>query len=187
MEITDLKKVFFGYSKNSVYQYIVTLNDEFSKKIVEKEEKNEELLNHLRKKNEMLEQELKQVRMENEAYRKQYFAISDSLIDAQNYAAKLKEETKQQEEQLRKKMNDEMESQNEKLKLHRQEIEQLRANVRMILERMDQELSKSQEQAEEIVENSFNGEEKQVEIIEPIERKNIGNMSLFQRREKIKS
>ena len=50
MQISELKKGFWGYRKEDVYQYISTLNEEFSKKLLEKDEKTEGLLQSLQAK-----------------------------------------------------------------------------------------------------------------------------------------
>lgn len=101
MQISELKKGFWGYRKEDVYQYISTLNEEFSKKLLEKDEKTEGLLQSLQAKNAALEQELVTLKQENEKYEKMYFAVSDSIINAQSYAVQLKNETKEKEQALR--------------------------------------------------------------------------------------
>ena len=134
MQISELKKGFWGYRKEDVYQYISTLNEEFSKKLLEKDEKTEGLLQSLQAKNAALEQELVTLKQENEKYEKMYFAVSDSIINAQSYAVQLKNETKEKEQALREQLEAEITSQHLKLESYVEQIKSLRAHLKCVLE-----------------------------------------------------
>ena len=78
MQIQEMKKGLFGYKKESVYQYVSALNEEFSQKLIEKDEKNEVLVKELRERTQALEAELERVKRESEDLRKKQLAVSDS-------------------------------------------------------------------------------------------------------------
>ena len=201
MQISELKKGFWGYRKEDVYQYISTLNEEFSKKLLEKDEKTEGLLQSLQAKNAALEQELVTLKQENEKYEKMYFAVSDSIINAQSYAVQLKNETKEKEQALREQLEAEITSQHLKLESYVEQIKSLRAHLKCVLEDMDTGLQSSQIWAKKLAgtnpiaiddtENTFvqetdealpAGESENSELQHniPADR----NMSLFQKKDK---
>lgn len=184
MQISELKKGFWGYRKEDVYQYISTLNEAFSKKLLEKDEKTDHLLRDLQVKNTALEQELTALKKENEEYKKMYFAISDSIINAQSYAVQLKNETKEKEQALREKLEAEITSQHLKLASHIEQIESLRAHLKSVLEDMDTGLKPSQTWAKELagINPITTGDAENVFVQEKDEEHSAGNLSLFQKR-----
>lgn len=149
MKVTDLKQGFWGYKKESVYQYIAFLNEEFSQKILERNEKGESLVQELQEKNKAQEQEIASLKQQLEEYAKLRFAVSDSIIDAQNYATQLKAETEEKEQVMRTKINDEMAQKRRQMELFGQELQNFRTHLKSVLESMDDTLQNAQEQAEQ--------------------------------------
>ncbi len=103
MDLTNMKKSFFGYNKFAVSNYISALESDYNKKIqdIQKEsmdtqaslrsqidavrEKQEEELQKLRDKIDALTQEKDSLRRDHET-------IADALLDAQEYAHRLKQQ-----------------------------------------------------------------------------------------------
>ena len=86
MELEKLKKGFFGYKKESVYQYIASVEEEFSSKLMEKDEqlkKNEELyLSRIH----ILEEELKDIKRQYEKQKGEQSVFAATLIEAKRFA-----------------------------------------------------------------------------------------------------
>lgn len=150
MQISDLKKSLFGYSRESVYQYISSMNEEFSRKLLEKERNTDELLKELQARNQALEKQIEELRCENDEYRKMHLAVSDSIIDAQNYAQQMKAETKQREQIQRAKIAEKIRGEQVKLAEYIGEIDGFREKLRDILADIDGTLEKSKNQAEKL-------------------------------------
>lgn len=133
MQLSDLKKGLLGYRKDSVYQYIASLNESFSQKLQEAEQKADEETARWKNASAELEEELTQFKQESEAYKKIQFSISGSIIDVQNYAERIKQEIQQKERQR----YDELEEQfarrrselEEQMAQRRSELEQQAAQV----------------------------------------------------------
>ena len=92
MELEKLKKGFFGYKKESVYHYIASVEEEFSSKLLEKDEqlkKNEELyLSRISS----LEEELKDIKKKYEEQKSEKSVVAATLIEARRFAEQLKKE-----------------------------------------------------------------------------------------------
>lgn len=141
MQLSDLKEGLFGYRKDSVYQYIAALNESFSQKLQETEQKADEEIARWKKANVELEEELAKFKQESEAYKKIQFSISDSIIDAQNYAEQLKQEAQQKERQRRGELE-------EQFAQRQQQLEQQAAQVEEQIEQRQQQLAQYAAQVE---------------------------------------
>ena len=145
MQLNELKKGFRGYKKESVYQYITTMNEEFSKKLLEKDEKNEPTLQELRGRAAALEAELAHLRQENDQRRRMETAVADSIIDAKTYAEQLRSESRRQEEALRAALADRMAEENRRVDGYAAQISGLRDHLRGLLTALDGELESAQD------------------------------------------
>lgn len=149
MKNLDMKKNLFGYSEEDVQRYVQKLNEEFEQKISEKDEKIVELENRL-----------DDLEKENETYKKQQLEVSAAIINAQNYAEQIKQETRAREEGEREKLEENIANQKRKLEIHIREVDSLRRRVKAVLENIDMELQRTQHKAESLA---------QVDIMEEIE------------------
>lgn len=101
MRMEELQTGFFGYRKESVYQLIASMEENFSSKLMEKDAQHTKAMQDAQIKIAELETELRTVRAEHLSSRKDQDMISDTLLDAQAYAQKLRAESISQEQQLR--------------------------------------------------------------------------------------
>lgn len=194
MQIQEMKKGLFGYKKESVYQYVSALNEEFSQKLIEKDEKNEVLVKELRERTQALEAELERVKRESEDLRKKQLAVSDSIIDARDYAAQLKSETRRREQALYDQMEARMNKENRRLDGYTENIGKLREQIKDVLEKFDEELKQAESRAGELMRaetagaEETDGEESTAQqavgedAVSPLELLPDQNMTLFQRR-----
>lgn len=137
MKISDLKKGLWGYQRESVYQYIAALNEEFSQKLLEKEEEHKSVIQELREKNAVMENELETMRMENNEYRKLRFSVSDSILDAQNFAARMKDETQRTQQDLRNQMEAHLARKRTQLEERIVEMDEFQKALRTMIENID--------------------------------------------------
>ena len=107
MQLDELKKGFWGYQKEGVFQYITAREEEFSRRLLEKEAQADQALQRAQTRVQeleqeavdawsrvrALEQELQSLREERDALRKQQAMVADALLDARAYAGRLREES----------------------------------------------------------------------------------------------
>ena len=79
----NLKKSFYGYSKESVYEYIAELNEEFSERVLKNDAEHNARIRSL-------EETINQLKNENLELKRRESAITSALIEAQQYAKALK-------------------------------------------------------------------------------------------------
>ena len=83
MRMEELQTGFFGYRKESVYQLIASMEENFSSKLMEKDAQHTKAMQDAQIKIAELETELRTVRAEHLSSRKDQDMISDTLLDAQ--------------------------------------------------------------------------------------------------------
>lgn len=161
MQLTDLKKGFWGYQKESVYQYISALDVTFSEKLADKDKESKEMIRELeergrelereneemKKETARLEEENAEIRKENEEFKKLQRAISDSILDAKSYAAQLKKETEMKECSLRSQIEEEAARQRRRVESYAHEIDALQENLKTVLGRFDGALQNTKDSA----------------------------------------
>lgn len=90
------RKSLFGYSKQSVVTYISELNEDFSKKLLEKDLECKQTVQELKAQIEVLKRE-------NEALQAGRQDVAGALIDAKAFAAELKEQAEAEDQAQRAK------------------------------------------------------------------------------------
>ncbi len=181
MNLNELKKGFWGYKRESVYEFISNINEEFSQKLIEKDNNNEKHLKELKDRIAELELELSVTKKENETYQKMQYAVSNSIIEAQNYALEMKNETKKIEMNLRTKADERYESETKKLDEYSVSIENIRKVLKETLSGIDSELQDTLSDIKNIKVDFSARTESDSTGIDKSTRK--GNMTLFQRNE----
>ena len=88
-----IKSAFFGYSKTSVCEYIASKNEEFSRQLIELEKEHKKEKDELKGKIEAAEKEFAE-------YKKAHGEIANALLEAQQYAASLKQKAVEENECL---------------------------------------------------------------------------------------
>ena len=168
MEIDKLKRGLFGYKKESVYQYIASVEDDFSSKLLEKDDKikkNEEI--YLSKINK-LEEELKEVKRQYEEQKGEKTVVAATLIEARRFAEQLKKETEEKENKALKEFENELSKKRKELKEYQEQIENLRKTIVSMLNETDGKI-KNVENEIETVKQACPGK----------------NMTLFERKKEI--
>ena len=112
MKLEELQKVFLVYKKDGVFRYISELENEYSKKLVEKDVKMSNIELEMKTRIQALEKENDDLRRELDELKGQQDNISMAILDARRSAEEMKERTRVQEEEaretIRKTLNDEM-------------------------------------------------------------------------------
>ena len=93
MRMEELRAGLFGYRKDSVYQLIASMEEDFSSKLMEKDTQHNRAMQDAQAKIADLETELRTLREEHLSGRKNQDMIAETLVDAQLYAQKLREES----------------------------------------------------------------------------------------------
>ena len=148
MRIEELKKGFRGYKEEDVHRYIADLEDDYSHKLQEKDESLKKENEMLKRKIQELEEELVVLRRSYEKDKNQQELISGALIEAQAYAAQLKEKRLKQEQEEQKKLEEEVNRQRDELTLYKQKIEGIRMNFVALLREMDGSLEELEQNIE---------------------------------------
>lgn len=137
MNITELKKSLFGYSKESVYRYISYLNQEFSQKLLEKDSVSDNLVKELQERNSALEKEIESLRAENDTYKRMQSCISESIISAKNYENEIKDAAVLEGNRIRKTIEEETQRKEQLLKGYIETVEKYRASLVDILKEFE--------------------------------------------------
>ena len=152
MELEKLKKGFFGYKKESVYQYIASVEEEFSSKLMEKDEqlkKNEELyLSRIH----ILEEELKDIKRQYEKQKGEQSVVAATLIEAKRFAEQLKKETEAKANEARKQFESDLYKKHQELKRYQEQIVNLRNTIFNVLNDTDGQMESFEEEIKNIKE-----------------------------------
>ena len=167
MKLEDLKKGFWGYKKESVYRYISAMEEEFSGRLLEKDAQMAQNTEQLQKKIKDLEEEIQRLRQENADKLKGHLMISDTLLDAQEYASFMKKESQKQEQEAQRKIKEKAGEQMKELEKYSRKLSQLRDLFQDMLKSMDINAKQMEESAENL--------RSELSVV---------NMSLFQRKDK---
>ena len=187
MNITELKKSLFGYSKESVYQYISYLNQEFSQKLLEKDSVSDNLVKELQERNSALEKELESLRAENDTYKRMQSCISESIISAKNYENEIKDAAVLEGNRIRKTIEEETQRKEQLLKGYIETVEKYRASLVDILKEFEGVLNNAANEGRSILNeqqsvSSQLEESKEITNTDKISgSSDMSNMSMFRR------
>ena len=101
MRLEEIKKGFWGYKKDDVFQYITELEDNLSEKLREKDAQAEQADKQAQKRIQTLEDENRALKSELEKLRTQQDQISMAILDARASADAMKEVSRSMEEAAR--------------------------------------------------------------------------------------
>ena len=160
MRLEELKKGFWGYKKECVFQYITDLDESCNQKLRERDDRAAQVEQRAQARIQALEQENSALR---EELRNQRDEISAAILEARASAETMKAETRAREEAARDAIRRNLEEDLLELERYREKISDLRIVVRRTLEELDG-------QAEEL--------ERQVQVLS--EALPEGNLALFQ-------
>ena len=165
MKLDQLKKGFWGYKKASVYEYIALMEEEFSTKLLKKDEEYKENEEKYIERIRLLEDELKKVNQELENQKKEQMTISSTLMEATKYAEVLRKEAKETAKKERIQWEKELSESKNELNRYHKHVSNLREELCSILHKMENEAAE------------FEGQ-----IIEIKSECPIHNMTLFERK-----
>lgn len=134
---------FFGYSKTSVCEYIASMNEEFSRQLMELENENKKEKAELKARINTLEKELNEKK-------KSHGEIADALLDAQQYAAIIKQKAEAENKKLIAENQKLQKEQSERLELYKAAIDKLRKELAVFSADTDKKLLEYCGQAEDI-------------------------------------
>lgn len=134
MEKNILKNAFFGYSKNSVCEYIAKVNGEFSERLTAAAE-------DAKKEREALNAKISELEKELDSYRKLHGDISAALLEAQKHAAELKEESEAENKKLREQNAEKREAENKRIECYKAQIDEIRRGLSLLAADTDSKLS----------------------------------------------
>ena len=137
MKTEELKTGFWGYKKFSVYQYITTLEEQFSAKLLEKDLETRTALDQAQARIQQLEQELSVLRQQYEEQQSAQMLISNTLLEAQRYADMLKKEAEARDRDAQQQHAEALEKREEMLRHYDAQLQQLRETFRSMLQEMD--------------------------------------------------
>ncbi len=142
MRLDELKKGFWGYQRESVYRYVVSLEEEASKKLAETEAQSAQKILEL-------EKALKEAQEENAVLRESQMAVSAALLQAQVYAAQMQDETVRQEKEARAEIKRSVDEKLKELEECSAKVGQLREKFRSMIEEMDIKAADLEQNVEE--------------------------------------
>ena len=157
MRLEELKKGFWGYQKDSVFQYITDLANACSQRLQEKDLQAERAAREAQTRVQALEEENRALRAELSRLREQQDQISQAILDARASAEVLKAETRAQEESAREKIRQALEQDLAELASYRERVTHLRKAIRTTIEGLEQQAEKMEQQAEELYEAAPKG------------------------------
>ena len=148
MRLEELKKGFWGYKREGVFQYITDLEETCSRKLQERDERAEQAARQAQARVQALEQENRALREELEKLRARQDQISQAILDARDSAAAMRAESQAREEAAREEIRQTLEADLAELGRYRERITALRETIRRTLESLEQQAGALEEQAE---------------------------------------
>lgn len=137
MKREEMKTGFWGYKKFSVYQYINTLEEQYSAQLMEKEREGREALAQSQQRVQQLEAELADLRQKLERRQNEQDLISSTLLDAQRYAQQLRAEADEQAREAQQQMDSALKQRDQILARYDDQLSRLREQFASMLKSMD--------------------------------------------------
>ena len=157
MRLEELKKGFWGYRKDAVFQYIAQQEEQFTQKMADKDAQMEQRVQQDKARIQELEQENRALKEELARLRGQQDQISQAILDARSSAEALKAETRAREEEARETVRKALERDLEELAGYRIQVETLKQTIQVTLARMGDQAEAVEQQAEELLAAAPNG------------------------------
>lgn len=153
MNLDQLRRGFFGYQKADVYQYISSLEEEFSAKLMEKDEENKKIEEQYKERVIQMEQELKEARQKLGNMMNEQMMIGAALMEAKRYSEQLKKEAESDKEKARAELEEQVEQSRNELERYRKQIASVRDTFENMLKNMDEKAEKLEIKVEELKED----------------------------------
>ena len=137
MRLDELKKGLWGYKKEGVYRYIMNLEEESSQKLAEKDEKMAQQEAQAQSRIGELERTVEALREENTSLKANQSAVFATLLEAQRYAERLREESARREQKAQEELKTKICHQTQMLERYSDRVRQLREVLRDMLVEFD--------------------------------------------------
>lgn len=137
MRMDELKRGLWGYKKDSVYRYIVSVEEKASERVAEKEARLEKQEEQSKQQIAKLEADLKALREENAALRENQALAFSTLMEAQKYAGQLREDSLCREQQAREEFSAVLQQKVRQLEGYLDSIQRFRETVQELLKEFD--------------------------------------------------
>ena len=129
MRLDELKKGLWGYKKEGVYRYIMNLEEESSQKLAEKDEKMAQQEAQAQSRIGELERTVEALREENTSLKANQSAVFATLLEAQRYAERLREESARREQKAQEELKTKICRQTQMLERYSDRVRQLRSST----------------------------------------------------------
>lgn len=144
----ELQRGFWGYKKDSVYRYIVSMEEKASKQLAEKDARLAQLEADMKQQIAELEGEGKKqlaeleatvaaLREENAALRENQVVVFHTMMEAQKYADRLRADSAMQSQEAQKRLSDAVGRQTRQLEEYLAQVQQIRAVIQDRLKGFD--------------------------------------------------
>lgn len=137
MRMDELKRGLWGYKKNSVYHYIVSVEEKASARLAEKDARLEKIEEDAKRQVSELEATIKALREENASLRENQAAVFSTMLEAQKYANQLRADSDRQMQQFQRQLAATVQQKNRQLESYQDQIHQLRTMIQEILKDFD--------------------------------------------------
>lgn len=137
MRMDELKRGLWGYKKDSVYHYIVSIEEKASARLAEKDAKLEKMGAETKRQISELEAAIKALREENATLRENQTTVFSTMLEAQKYAEQLRADSDRQMQQFQRQLAAAVQQKNQQLASYQEQIRQLRTMIREILKDFD--------------------------------------------------
>ena len=154
MRLESLKKGFWGYKRDAVFQYITEQEELFSQKMAEKDAQLDRAGQQAQARIQELEQENRGLR---EELTRQQDQISQAILDARSSAEALKAESRAREEAARETVRQALDRELLELARYREKVAALRETIQSTLTGLEQHAEELEQQAEELYEAAPTG------------------------------
>lgn len=152
MRMDELKRGLWGYKKDSVYHYIVSMEEKASARLAEKEARLTELekeaaqqLAELERKSQQqiteLETTVKALREENAALRENQASVFATMLEAQKYAEQLRADSDRQRQQAQERFSAVIQQKTRQLDGYLERVRQIRMMIRETLKDFDERMT----------------------------------------------
>ena len=137
MRLEELKKGFWGYKKEGVFQYLAELEQTYSQKLQERDERSAQAERQAQARLQTMEEENRSLKEELSGLRKQYDQISAAILDARTSAEAMKAETRAQEAAARETVRENLEADLSELERYRERVSALREDIHRALQGLE--------------------------------------------------
>lgn len=157
MRLEELKKGFWGYQKDAVFQYITQQEEKFTQQLAEKNAQMEQVNQQAQARIQAVEQEKRVLQEELARLREWQDQIPQAILDARASAEMLKAETCAKEKDARETVRQAMERDLAELASYREKVADLRKAFQAAMKGLEQQVEEMEQQVEALYETAPKG------------------------------